>query len=162
MLVRAKIQKVNTRFHAGIDVRPVTPCIFSWYVYRCSCRRDQKKIEVIPAWIHKLPRLQQMRKLQDLENSMSCRRATFGKFHILPARFGKFKTLLARLGKFQILPARFGKFQTLPARFGKFRSCRQDFENLDLAARFGKFKILQLTRVKSPLLTYHLVKLQEK
>ena len=86
MLVRAKIQKVNTRFHAGIDVRPVTPCIFSWYVYRCSCRRDQKKIEVIPAWILKLPRLQQIRKLQNLENSISCRRATFGKFHILPAR----------------------------------------------------------------------------
>ena len=102
------------------------------------------------------------KKLQDLENSISYRRAKFGKFQILPARFGKFKTLLARLGKFQILPARFGKFQTLPARFGKFRSCRQDFENLDLAARFGKFKILQLTRVKSLLLTYHLVKLHEK
>jgi len=29
MLVRAKILKVNTRFHAGIDVRPVTPFIFS-------------------------------------------------------------------------------------------------------------------------------------
>ena len=29
MLVRAKIQKAYTRFHAGIDVRPVTPCIFS-------------------------------------------------------------------------------------------------------------------------------------
>ena len=59
MLVRAKTSKVNTRFYAGIDVRPFTPCIFSCYVYRCSCRRDQKKIEVIPAWIHKLPRLQQ-------------------------------------------------------------------------------------------------------
>ena len=53
-----------------MDVQPFTPCIFSWYVYRCSCRRDQKKIEVIPAWIQKLPRLQQMRKLQDLENSI--------------------------------------------------------------------------------------------
>ena len=28
MLVRAKIWKVYTRFHAGMDVRPVTPCIF--------------------------------------------------------------------------------------------------------------------------------------
>ena len=28
-LVRAKILKVNTRFHAGIDVQPVTPCNFS-------------------------------------------------------------------------------------------------------------------------------------
>ena len=29
MLVRAKILKVNTRFHAGIDVQPVTPSSFS-------------------------------------------------------------------------------------------------------------------------------------
>ena len=29
MLVRAKILKVNTRFHARIDVHPVTPCSFS-------------------------------------------------------------------------------------------------------------------------------------
>ena len=29
MLVRAKILKVNTRFHAGIDVQPVTHCSFS-------------------------------------------------------------------------------------------------------------------------------------
>ena len=29
MLVRAKILKVNTRFHAGIDVQPVTSCSFS-------------------------------------------------------------------------------------------------------------------------------------
>ena len=28
MLVRAKVLKVNTRFHAGIDVQPVTPCSF--------------------------------------------------------------------------------------------------------------------------------------
>ena len=129
MLVRAKIQKVNTRFHAGIDVRPVTPCIFSWYVYRCSCRRDQKKIEVIPAWIHKLPRLQQMRKLQDLENSMSCRRATFGKFHILPARFGKFKILLARLGKFKILGQDLKNSRSCRQDLESSNSCWQDLEN---------------------------------
>ena len=38
MLVRAKILKVNTRFHAGIDVQPVTPCSFSpkiIYVSKC-------------------------------------------------------------------------------------------------------------------------------
>ena len=29
MLVRAKIQKVNTRFYASMDVQPVTPCILS-------------------------------------------------------------------------------------------------------------------------------------
>ena len=29
MLVRAKILKVKTLFHAGIDVQPVTPCNFS-------------------------------------------------------------------------------------------------------------------------------------
>ena len=29
MLVRAKILKVITRFHAGIDVQPVTSCNFS-------------------------------------------------------------------------------------------------------------------------------------
>ena len=29
MLIRAKIYKVNTRFHASMDVQPVTPCIFS-------------------------------------------------------------------------------------------------------------------------------------
>ena len=29
MLARAKILKVNTRFHAGIDVQPVTLCSFS-------------------------------------------------------------------------------------------------------------------------------------
>ena len=40
-----------------------------------------------------------MRKLQDLENSISCRRATFGKF--------KFKL---KIGKFKFLPERFGKF----------------------------------------------------
>ena len=29
MLVKAKILKVNTRFHAGIDVQPFIPCSFS-------------------------------------------------------------------------------------------------------------------------------------
>ena len=29
MLVSAKIEKVNTRFHPSMDVWPVTPCIFS-------------------------------------------------------------------------------------------------------------------------------------
>ena len=29
ILARAKMLKVNTRFHAGIDVQPVTPCSFS-------------------------------------------------------------------------------------------------------------------------------------
>ena len=121
---------------------PLTPCSTAWaQVCLPLCMSTQsEKIEVIPVWIHNLPRVQQMRKLQDLETSISCQWATFGKFQILPARFGKFKILQARLGKFTILLARFGKFKILPARF-------------------EKFKISQLTRVNSPLLTYHLVRL---
>ena len=43
MLVRAKIWKVYTRFHAGIDVRPVTPCIFS-----CSqAKKDEGRCVVV-------------------------------------------------------------------------------------------------------------------
>ena len=117
------------------------------------------KIEVIPAWNHKLPRLQQMRKLQDLENSRSCRRATFGKFQILPARFGKFKILLARLGKFKILRQDFENSRSCRQDLESLNFCRQYWKILDPAARFGKFKILQLTTLNSPLLTYHLVKL---
>ena len=133
-------------------MRPFTPCIFSWYVYRCTCRRDQKKIEVIPAWIHKLPRLQQRENCkiwkipyltggQSLENSKFCR-----------------QDLENSRPCWQDLENSRSYRQDLE----NSRPCRQDFENLDLAARFGKFKILQLTRVKSPLLTYHLVKLHEK
>ena len=94
-----------------------------------------------------------MKKLQDLENSISYRRATFGKFKfkfkILAGKIWKILDLAARFGKFKILLARFGKFQILPARFGMFKF---------LPARFGKFKILQLIRIRvnSPLLTYHL------
>ena len=39
-LVRAKILKVNTRFHAGIDVQPVTPCSFSPKIIYVSKRLD--------------------------------------------------------------------------------------------------------------------------
>ena len=145
-------------------MRPFTPCIFSWYVYRCSCRRDQKKIEVISAWIHKLPRLQQWENCKiwkipylaggqhlensnsnsKLESSNSCRKDLENPRSC--GKIWKIQDLAAKFGKFKILPARFGKFQILPARFGKF--------NL-LPARFGKFKILQLIRVNSPPLTHH-------
>ena len=40
MLVRAKILKVNTRFHAGIDVQPVNPCSFSPKIIYVSKRLD--------------------------------------------------------------------------------------------------------------------------
>ena len=40
MLVRAKILKVNTLFHAGIDVQPVTPCSFSPKIIYVSKRLD--------------------------------------------------------------------------------------------------------------------------
>ena len=40
MLVRAKILKVNTRFHAGIDVQPVTPCSFSPKIIYVSKRLE--------------------------------------------------------------------------------------------------------------------------
>ena len=55
---------------------PLTPCSTAWVQVRLPLfmsTRSCRKIEVIPVWIHKLPRLQQMRKLQDLENSRSCR-----------------------------------------------------------------------------------------
>ena len=40
MLARAKILKVNTRFHAGIDVQPVTPCSFSLKIIYASKRLE--------------------------------------------------------------------------------------------------------------------------
>ena len=40
MLVGAKILKVNTRFHAGIDVQPVTPCSFSRKIIYVSKRLE--------------------------------------------------------------------------------------------------------------------------
>ena len=70
-----------------------------------------------------------MRKLQDLENSISCRRATFGKFQILPARFGKFKILLARLKKFKILRQDFENSRSCRQDLESSNSCRQDMEN---------------------------------
>ena len=117
---------------------PLTPCSTAWAQVRLPLfmSTQSEKIEVIPVWIHNLPRVQQMRKLQDLETSISCQWATFGKFQILPARFGKFKILQARRGKFTILLARFGKFQIL-------------------AERLEKFKILQLIQVNLPPLTHH-------
>ena len=42
MLPRAKEKKVNKGFHAGIDVWPVTPCIFSH-------NRFESILAVIPA-----------------------------------------------------------------------------------------------------------------
>ena len=40
MLVRAKILRINTRFHAGIDVQPVTPCSFSPKIIYVSKRLE--------------------------------------------------------------------------------------------------------------------------
>ena len=40
MLGRAKILKVNTRFQAGIDVQPITPCSFSPKIIYVSKRLD--------------------------------------------------------------------------------------------------------------------------
>ena len=155
-------------------MRPFTPYIFSWYVYRCSCRRDQKKIEVFPAWIHKLTRLQQWENCKiwkipylaggqhlensnsnsklkssnscrkDLENSRSC--CKIWKIQDLAGKIWKVQILAGKIWKILDLAAKFGKFKILPARFGKFKF---------LPARFGKFKILQLIRVNSPPLTHH-------
>ena len=120
---------------------PLTPCSTAWAQVRLPLFMSTRseKIKVIPAWIHKLPRVQQMRKLQDLENSISYRQATFGKFQILPARSGNFKILLARLGEFTILPARFGKFKLLPARCGKIPNLAGKIQKLpDLAGKMWK------------------------
>ena len=40
VLAAAKILKVNTRFHAGIDVQPVTPCSFSPKIIYVSKRLE--------------------------------------------------------------------------------------------------------------------------
>ena len=72
-----------------------------------------------------------MRKLQDLENSISCRWATFGKFQI----FGK-------ICKIQDLEARFGKFQILPARLENSRSCGKIWKIPDLAGKIWKVQDL--------------------
>ena len=91
-----------------------------------------EKIEVIPAWNHKLPHLEQMRKLQDLENSISCRRATVGKF----------KILLARLGKFKILRQDLKNFRSCRQDLENSRRCRQDLEIQDLAGKIWKIQDL--------------------
>ena len=44
MLVRAKISKVNTRFLAGIDGQPVTPCSFSPKTQICIVTRHENGI----------------------------------------------------------------------------------------------------------------------
>ena len=41
ILARAKILKVNTRVHAGIDVQPVTPCSFSPKIIYVSKRLER-------------------------------------------------------------------------------------------------------------------------
>ena len=142
-------------------MRPVTPWFSHDTFTVVHVDAIRKKIEVIPAWIHKLPRLQQ-RKLQDLENSISCRRATFGKFKILLARLGKFKILRQDLENSrscrQDLKSsnsclqdlknsrscdKIWKVQILACKTWKnSRSCDKIWKILDLEARFGKFQIL--------------------
>ena len=85
---------------------PLTPCSTAWAQVRLPLFMStrSKKIEVIPAWIHKLPRLQQMRKLEDLENSRSC-----GKIWKIPDLAGKIWNIQDLAGKIWKIPDLSGK-----------------------------------------------------
>ena len=46
MLVRAKILKVNTRFHAGIDVQPVTCSSFSPLLFMVPFNQQGNQVRI--------------------------------------------------------------------------------------------------------------------
>ena len=84
---------------------------------------QEKKIEVKPAWIHKLPRLQQNEKI-----------ARFGKFHILPAgKVWKIPNFAGKIWKIQDLAGKTWKIHDLVGKIWKIQ---------DLAGKIWKIQDL--------------------
>ena len=70
---------------------------------------QEKKIEVKPAWIHKLPRLQQNEKI-----------ARFGKFYILPVgNIWNIPNFAGKIRKIQDLAGKIWKVQILAGKIRK-------------------------------------------
>ena len=103
-----------------------------------------EKIEVIPAWIHKLPR------------TANEKIARFRKFHILPAgNIWKIPYLAGKIWKIPYLAGKIWNFLYLAGKIWKIPNLAGKIWNFPNLATHTSL----LTTLNSPLLTYHLVTL---
>ena len=103
---------------------PLTPCSTAWAQVRLPLfmSTQSEKIEVIPVWIHNLPRVQQMIKLQDLETSITCWQARFGNFHnLLVGNIWKIPNFAGKIWKIQDLAGKTWKIHDLVGKIWKIQ-----------------------------------------